>query len=270
MNGSKKKVAIIIPFYREQLTPFERIALMQCEKVLSAYSKIAIKPTGLTLPKEVSALSHFSTIDFDAAYFKNVWGYNRLMLSEAFYNRFSEYEYILIHQLDAFVFKDELDYWCDQNFDYIGAPWLRAKPHSNKFSTYWHQFKNAWYIRNNTNKDGSPRNEQLEDRVGNGGFSLRRIAIFTECCVKFKPLIEKYQAAEGSWFHEDIFWSIELNRKKRILKIPSTKMALHFAFETNPARALQLNHNELPFGCHAWDKDLDFWKPVFKDQGYDI
>ena len=98
MNGSKK-VAIIIPFYREELKPFEKIALLQCEKVLSDYPKIAIKPKGFTLPEEVSVLSNFSTVDFDAAYFKDVWGYNRLMLSEAFYNRFSEYEYILIHQL---------------------------------------------------------------------------------------------------------------------------------------------------------------------------
>jgi hypothetical protein len=264
------KVAIVIPFYAEQLSHFEKIALLQCEKVLSGYPKIAIKPKGLSLPAEVSVLSNLSTISFDHEYFKNIWGYNRLMMSAVFYSSFAEYEYILIHQLDAFVFKDDLNYWCGQNFDYIGAPWLRAKPHSSLFSSYWHRFKNYWYMRNNTNKKGLPRNEQLEDRVGNGGFSLRRVSLFVEYCVKFKPLIERYQAAEGSWFHEDIFWSIELNRKQHRLRIPSLKNALHFAFETNPARALQINQNELPFGCHAWDKERDFWRPIFEELGYDI
>ncbi|MFR6542216.1 MAG: DUF5672 family protein [Butyricimonas virosa] len=26
--------------------------------------------------------------------------------------------------IDAFVFRDELTYWCTLNYDYIGAPWL--------------------------------------------------------------------------------------------------------------------------------------------------
>jgi hypothetical protein len=269
MAGSEKAV-VVIPFYNEELSSFEKIALLQCEKVLVGHPKIAVKPNKLNLPLEVSGLSNLSVISFDDNYFTDIWGYNQLMLSDVFYNSFLEYEYILIHQLDAFVFKDDLNYWCNQNFDYIGAPWLRVKPHSNIFSVYLHQFKNYWYARNNTMKEGAPRNEQLEDRVGNGGFSLRRVTVFAEYCITFKSMIEKYQAEKGSWFHEDIFWSIELNRKHSRLKIPKLKKALPFAFETNPFRALQLNQNELPFGCHAWDKELDFWRPIFDDLGYDI
>jgi hypothetical protein len=35
-------------------------------------------------------------------------------LSASFYERFLDTKYILIYQLDAFVFKDELQEWCDK------------------------------------------------------------------------------------------------------------------------------------------------------------
>ena len=265
-----KQVAIVIPFYREELTDFEKIALLQCQKILAEYPKIAVKPRSLNLPAEASALTNLETISFDDEYFKDVWGYNRLMLSDFFYRSFSEYQYVLIYQLDAFVLRDDLKYWCGQGLDYVGAPWVRAKPHSGKFSAYWHQLKNDWYVRNNVSKNGKPRVEQLEDRVGNGGFSLRKVDTFLKYCVECKSLIEKYQKENSSWFHEDIFWSIELNRKEKRLVIPPLETGLQFAFETNPERALLLSYNKLPFGCHAWDKHTDFWRPVFKSMGYMI
>ena len=265
-----KQVAIVIPFYREELTDFEKIALLQCQKILAEYPKIAVKPRSLNLPAETSALTNLQTISFDDEYFQDVWGYNRLMLSDFFYRSFSGYQYILIYQLDAFVLRDDLKYWCGQGLDYVGAPWVRAKPHSGKFSAYWHQLKNDWYVRNNVSKNGKPRVEQLEDRVGNGGFSLRKVDTFFKYCVECKSLIEKYQKENSSWFHEDIFWSIELNRKEKKLAIPPLETGLQFAFETNPERALLLSYNKLPFGCHAWDKHTDFWRPVFKSMGYII
>ena len=35
---------------------------------------------------------------------------------------FLEYQYMLIYQLDAFVFEDKLDYFCELGYDYIGIP----------------------------------------------------------------------------------------------------------------------------------------------------
>jgi hypothetical protein len=110
----------------------------------------------------------------------------------------------------------------------------------------------------------------MENRVGNGGFSLRRTNLFARYCLEFKPLADIYIASEGSWFNEDIFWSIELNRKRKRLKIPGYKKALDFAIETYPVRALHLNQAQLPFGCHAWDKHIDFWRPIFEKLGYTI
>jgi hypothetical protein len=126
-----KQVAVVIPFYKPTLTDHERISLQQCHKTLANYPIIAVKPQSLVLPGEVAGYSFYNIISFNDEYFKSIQGYNRLMLSAAFYEAFIQYEYILIYQLDAFVFKDELSFWCNQDIDYVGAPWMRKKEYPN-------------------------------------------------------------------------------------------------------------------------------------------
>ena len=81
------------------------------------------------------------------------------MLSSEFYRRFSKFEYILIYQLDAFVFKDQLNYWCKKGYDYIGAPW----------------FEGFHLTKTGVNIIG----------VGNGGFSLRRVKTHIDLTGRF-------------------------------------------------------------------------------------
>jgi hypothetical protein len=266
------KAVVVIPFYKDSLSTLEKIAIDQCLKVLKGHNIIAIKPDKLNLDDMIPVKSFSDVISFDNDYFAGVSGYNRLMMSAHFYESFLSYEYILIYQLDAFVFSDQLEYWCKQGYDYIGAPWIRSADYTNPFDAIVARIKNYLYVRYNVKyKDGIPKmKRQLEGRVGNGGISLRRVRVFAGYCIKYDALIKNYQLNQEGWFNEDIFWSIELNRKKRRLKMPSAKIALQFAFETHPARALRLNHGQLPFGCHAWDKNLDFWRPIFKEAGYDI
>ena len=41
---------------------------------------------------------------------------------DTLYSRFEKYEYMLIYQLDAFVFSDRLMEFVEAGYDYIGAP----------------------------------------------------------------------------------------------------------------------------------------------------
>jgi hypothetical protein len=68
---------------------------------------------------------------FPEAYFKNISGYNKLLLSPVFYSRFIDYKYICICQFDTFIFRDELSYWCKKSYDYIEAPWLYKEKNFN-------------------------------------------------------------------------------------------------------------------------------------------
>ncbi len=265
-----KKVAIIIPFYRNIISDYERISLQQCESILSSYPIIAIKPNHLTLPNEAGMLSITSIESFDDKYFVDTSGYNHLMLSPEFYLRFMDYEYILIYQMDAFVFNDQLTYWCNQNIDYIGAPWISQEDEKNRIKALELKVKSHIYTKLNVHRKGLPSDKQFINKVGNGGFSLRRVKAFYNITLLMKSRIQFYLSHNNFHYNEDAFWSIEVNRGKRILNIPSYKTGLKFAFEAYPERAIILNGLQLPFGCHDWDRYINFWRPIFKKYNFNV
>ena len=264
------KVSIVIPIYREP-TPDELISLHQCCKMLSHYPMIIVAPEGLSLATYESLWRSygliFSIAYFDNLFFQNIAGYNRLMLSEEFYLRFELYDYILIYQPDAYVFEDQLDRWCQKGYDYIGAP-LVGKHTDDLFSP------------------------SLPLRVGNGGFSLRRVQAYLDYfngkkhVFTPKQLINKIgvwqkpytriliwllmllgwrntpKSVATQWqYNEDDFWSGVLDDTRYAMSKPLPEEALLFAFERFPKEMYAIT-NQLPFGCHAWLKYQyeDFWK----------
>ncbi|TDE15439.1 DUF5672 family protein [Dyadobacter psychrotolerans] len=267
---SKKQVAVVIPFYKPELTRFEEISLTQCLKVLSAHPVFAIKPESLDLTK-IQGNHQLTGVEcFEDSYFDGIQGYNKLMLSPDFYDRFLDYEFILIHQLDAFVFRDELLQWCSKGFDYIGAPWLKRLANPDFVKEWKTRLNTRYHIFVNTLENDIPSDRQFDNMVGNGGFSLRRVKRLYDLSIKLAPQINQYHKREEHQFHEDVFWSIEANRKWRRLKIPLYKTALRFSFENRLKQSMMHNSNQLPFGCHAWDQHVKFWTPYFKELGYDI
>lgn len=253
-----KQVAVVIPFYKNILTEMEKISLKQCFKILGSYPIIAIKPFKLDLSFLEGQVVFSEIISFDNNFFENIKGYNGLMLSPSFYEIFLQYEYILVYQLDAFVFSDQLTYWCQQNYDYIGAPWL--VPANNLFNYTILSIKGHIYRKFDIRKKGVPKNNQLNNAVGNGGFSLRKVKVLHQLSLKFKDLATEYIAKERQEFNEDVFWSIAMPYNKQHINIPHYKIALKFSFERNPDLAFKMNKGRLPFGCHAWDKELKFWR----------
>lgn len=262
--------AVVIPFYKNNLTDNEIVSLRQCFKTLHKYAIIAVKPHNLILPQQTNTYPFTDILSFDDTYFSSIESYNRLMLSVEFYTAFLKYDYILIHQPDAFIFKDDLQQWCNMGIDYVGAPWLLPqRPFINK--TYLKaQLKFYQYKYLTKNIKGITELAQLEKQVGNGGLSLRRVARLHELCKLMQPQIEIYNENYGHGFNEDVFWSLEVKRNGHSFVIPSFKKALQFAFEIAPERARLLNNGELPFGCHAWDINIDYWRPIFKQYGYNI
>ncbi len=268
-----KQVAVVIPHYREMLNEDERQSLNQCAEVLGRYALFMVLPediegnsiTDLFAQKKVS-------IDrkcFPKEYFDGIRGYNQLMLSKQFYQAFVDYDYILIYQTDAFVFRDELTEWCERGYDYIGAPW---------FQSYW-----LW--RSNTKLWTS----------GNGGLSLRNVASFLKVLNHkgpFKPLrsflninnspllkikklpfnrlvnitientVEFFTSINQTT--EDRFWGVDTMESYLDFNVAPNEVAMRFSFECNPRHLYKLTNQQLPFGCHAWRKyDKDFWDEVY-------
>src|SRR6185503_12405158 len=101
-------------------------------------------------------------------------------------------------------------------------------------------------------------------RVGNGGFSLRRISSFIRAIASLRPVVSRWRS------NEDLFWSI-VARRLAAFRIPPAKEALSFAFELEPRLCYEQLGRRLPFGCHAWARyDRGFWGSVFSELGVTV
>ena len=220
---------------------------------------IFIAPQSFLFDKTFGELANLDIVHFSDEFFCNIQGYNSLMLNIEFYKHFQDFDYMLIHQSDAYLFKDELQHWCDQNYDYIGAPWFNKKfPKSFK----WKKFKLKYlhFIYSQKQKENK-FHHFIDNQVGNGGLSLRKIATFiTVLEATPHQLLNKYKAGDQIRFNEDVFWALEAEKIKKTFKKPSCLQALHFSFEQEPALAFE-TINTLPFGCHAFNiHGTEFWK----------
>lgn len=271
------RCVVLIPIYKSSLSFDEEASLRQCVCILGQHPIVLVCPEGLDVSRyEIVAGKTLPRKCFDPRYFESVEGYSELLLKREFYESFSTYEYMLIHQLDAWVFEDALFSWCDKGYDYIGAPWFyQNKSHEEGFS--------LWL-------------------VGNGGFSLRRVSKFLEITaegriIRFslrhlfcKDMFHKWyrrlylrnlSCFSGSnlpsfikgfykpW--EDLVFCHGLRGSNLQLYVPSPKKAALFSIEVSPEYLYtEVNRRVLPFGCHAWRKYQyeDFWsKFILIDEG---
>lgn len=252
--------AVVIPVYKAKPTVVEMASFKQCLTVLKNYDIYIITFKGLDLSVyseiSLSVQKKYKLHFFTEDYFTSVVGYNRLCLSISFYERFLDYEYMMIYQLDAWVFNDELSSWCSLGYDYIGAPFFSLSRKERKYT-------------------------KRVEGVGNGGFSLRKISY----CLRvlhfppFLPFItpkmlflKDFSLKEWVQYpfkllgvrnnlnyfrrkiNEDVIFSLLAQRSWISCQLPPFDVALKFAFEINPSYLYKINDEKLPFGCHAFEK----------------
>ena len=236
----------------------EKASFMQCLKVLYRHEIALVTFEGLDCREYYSIADSLNVkvkkCLFDESFFCSINGYNKLCKSLAFYKKFSKYDYMLIYQLDSWVFNDDLIYWCNKKYDYVGAPW----------------FKNY----------GSHENGDKLWNVGNGGFSLRKISWFIKVLSWKGPIMRRiilkhfsildilfffvwhntWRTYSLSGRNEDQFFSLDMRNSWIPPTIPKCEEAALFSFEKSPHYLFKIT-GQLPFGCHAYLKyDYDgFW-----------
>ena len=268
------RIAVVVPVYLPILTDDERISFIRKLDILGKHGIMLVCPEGLdTVVYEQLAGSRGVSLAherFEEVFFQGTSGYNRLLLSPLFYMRFSNYDYLLICQLDAYVFRDELMSWCQKGYDFLGPPLF---------------------------DDEHPVIGLEGMKVGNGGFSLRKVQTYIDYFQSRKHVFSPGQIARRislwkkphtrlfvwlfmclGWrnkpvsiaaryrYNEDIFWSLYLEDSRFQLKKPAPEEALSFAFERFPKELYEFAGRHLPFGCHGWRRYEyeEFWKDYIR------
>jgi hypothetical protein len=228
-------IVVVIPVYKEGMTDLECKVLEQCAGILGRYDVVVVHPEGLAVSIYKAVVLHAQAVSFEDRYFTGTAGYNKLLISDSFYQAFAKYQYLLIYQLDAWVFEDSLLEWCNKGYDYIGAPWIE-EPTRGRTSCLISFTKLCL------------------GKVGNGGLSLRKVSTHLRIAKQLRWLTCFYR------YNEDVFWSILVPIIFRSYRKPTVQEALEFAFEYKPRESYERIGNKLPFGCHAWERtDREFW-----------
>lgn len=260
MTVSNKKVVIVIPTHRRYLTNEDKISLAHLKKHLGKYD------TFFVIPKKTSSKifesAGYKVKKVENRFFGTLRKANEMYLSKKFYQAFGDYDFMLIYQLDALVFSNQLEKWVNSGYDFVAAPWFRPV---------------IGYL---THKKSHPPSG------GNGGFSLRNIQKalkILDIVAKSATRTSKNSLVRKFWFllailsgkshkvwlevpadnypfNEDGFWSLEAPKYDPSYKVAPFAEALKFGFEKHPRKCFKLNGNKLPFGVHAWEKyDKEFW-----------
>jgi hypothetical protein len=253
---------VVVPVHRQQPTPDEQFGLQRCGQVLGHHPIRIVHPEGLNLELYKDLLPTAKPLPVPVAWMASIRAYNRMMINPAFYQKFDHFSHVLVHEPDALAISDQLFYWCEQPFDYIGAPWFEG-------------FQSA-------------ASDAPIIGVGNSGFSLiniRAIRLFLDSNRRwisrmiiakdlFRKILRRPSRYPLNFLIEafgssgllggahrlvddqcDLFLTLHASSSTPTLfRVADAHSALRFSWEVNPSRCSELCNNHLPFGIHAWAK----------------
>lgn len=250
-----KQCMVLFPVYKP-LAAGEKEIIRHALEMTAGFSAAFVAPESLVFDGSFGGFEALPVERFADEFFAGIPGYNRLMLDRGFYERFRGFDYILIHQTDAYIFSPDLGYWCGRGWDYIGAPWFKEK----KLPQY--RFWQAVFRSSGALSRCKPVLRQaLNNSVGNGGLSLRRVDSFIRVLERADPrILALYRENRSNIFNEDVFWGLQAPLICPDFKVPGWREAMRFAVERSPSRCCEIMGG-LPFGCHAFGRiEPGFWR----------
>lgn len=216
-------------------------------------------------------------VPVDDSWLASVGAYNKISLQAWFYRLFQGWEYILIFQLDAWIFRNDLSAWLDKGYTYVGAPWVRELGGDAPDTGVGNGGLSLRHVQSFLRILDSPLNRYLP--VSRWRTLAWRICLFRrydvlpaiERPIYFMKRLALFLLMSFGWDNtldyfvginklEDHFFSFYAPMVHPWMLIPGVKEAAKFSIETNPRAALRQLAGQLPLGCHAWEKyDPAFW-----------
>jgi hypothetical protein len=233
-------LAIVIPIYKTTLNLLEQFSVDYLMTKTTERKIFFVAPRSLDLGYYRKRYFDINFELFEDHFFLSISGYNELLLHMGFYERFVKYDFMLIHQTDALLFKDNLTEWMNSGYAYIGAPWPMAM-----------------VLNLNAELAEIFNGNRFEAFVGNGGFSLRSVSKSIFILKETNKLLSFWREHK---LNEDCFFAFAGILIEEF-SIPKPDVAARFALELNPSQYMSPEKGEFPTGCHAWWKhDFAFWQ----------
>jgi hypothetical protein len=266
--GMKSLAIIVIIAHKKVLSKNEEMSLLQCCKVFEKYPIRLVCPEGLDV-SVYQRLIPGAKIDFiDPKWQSDYKMFSLLKVDKLLYKKYERFQYLLFYEVDAWVFNDELEYWCNKQFDYIGAPWFEG-----------HEKGNSTKIIGAGNGGFSLRNTRASIRMARRLKFLKQLRLFwyksyLQSIVRFNTVTSLFK----HWLRitdakklddlllekevlEDRYWAEGIGNVFTDFKVAPVKDAIKFSFEMQPLLLYKMNNETLPFGCHAWGKyEPWFWR----------
>lgn len=265
------RLAVLVPTHLEQLDENLSTTLLHNAKQVKGYKLEIILPEScsadwyLDFFRENSIKGSVRLVSND--YFGSPAAVNKMGTDAAFYMMYEDYDYILICHLDAWIFSNQLNYWMNKGYDFIGAPLFLPEDPNTHFLSRMAPF-------------GS-----------NGGLSLRRVFSCIQVLQTFKPrrsyprilqatlflaknrqwqminiLFRLLKELSRDWratcekynIYEDVFFTVIAPLCGNSFSVPSGRVAMRFACEVNyPGIQKNILRLAPPLGIHGYDKYTD-------------
>lgn len=244
MKEKTIRLATVVPIYKKEITKCERLSLEtlsdNCAEDITIHF---ICPESFTIDdieewRQCLGDREVVCTQLEDYWFENVDRYSELMLSEDLWcNVLDDYDYVCIFQTDCLAFggySQTLKRLASEGWDYVGSPII-----SN--TSMW----------------------KTSPTCGNGGLSLRKVKKMIEIAQN-KTILDDLRKDDRYNKYEDLC-ICEGYASKRFIDKPSWKEAMEFAFDMNPDTLYNIKKSLPSAGCHAFGKNIPFWKEHLPD-----
>ncbi len=265
---------VCIPVHTSKLNRYEIISIKSHLFKLKAYDIFLLIPNAKidsiisVLEKNNIPKSSYKIHLLKDYCLKNSENYQLLMLTPKFYLFYKSYSHILIAQIDAYTFSDELIKWCKKDLHYIGAPCF-------KFKKYWTSELNFCGVGGFSLREVKKTLEMLEENPVIFTFNdLRKLAIeynykgklilflkfiltklFRKDRLRRDIHIHSFTSKFKRFFliiNEDKSYAYYLPKYKKSFKVGNLKNSISFCIDWNVEKQLNKIAPKYPFGAHAW------------------
>jgi len=243
--------AVVVPVHKKWPDEWERRSFAHLLQVYAGRQIYLVHPQGVDMARymAIDGAQDVRSMAFPSSHYISRSSYNDLLLSQRFYSAFMGYEYILIHHLDAWSFRDDLDRFMALGADYIGCAGAETGGRMAGGLSLRRTYSCLSACRAAATLDG------ISVLLKSKYLSLRDLTVIAKRNLAI-PI-----GKQRPYHSEDLFFTFGAPILNDSFRVASQEQALRFAFDKGPEKLLAQS-GELPMACHAFYKDgnWEFWK----------